>query len=73
MLHIINCKLKLLSLIMLKVVINIKHYFNITGIIMVDIDPIELVRGIWLRCFGEIYQERLYRYLKIFLNRPIEG
>jgi len=47
--------------------------FKKTGIILVDIDPLELVQGIRLKCFGEIYQERLYRYLKIFLNRTTEG
>lgn len=43
------------------------------GTILVHIDPLELVRGIWLKCFGEIYQEKLYRYLRIFLDKPIEG
>jgi RNA-directed DNA polymerase len=39
---------------------------------MVDIDPLQLVRDVWLKCFGKLYQERLYRYLRIFLNKPIE-
>lgn len=42
------------------------------GIILVNIDPLELVRGICLRCFGEVYQEKLYKYLRVFLNRLTE-
>ncbi len=29
-----------------------------------------LVEKISLRCFGEVYQERLVRYLKVFLTAP---
>jgi hypothetical protein len=39
---------------------------------MVDVDPLALIREIRLRCFGEIYQERLFNYLKIFLDLPGE-
>ena len=38
---------------------------------MVDTDPLSLVNLVEmtpLRCFGEIYQEKLARFLKIFLN-----
>lgn len=36
---------------------------------MVDVDPLELVLETRLRCFGEEQQEKLYYYLKVFLNR----
>jgi len=39
---------------------------------MVDIDPLALVEKISLRCFGEVYQERLVRYLKVFLTTPMD-
>lgn len=34
---------------------------------MVDIDPLALVEQISLKCFGEAYQDKLARFLKIFL------
>lgn len=34
---------------------------------MVDIDPLTLVEQISLKCFGEVYQDKLVRFLKIFL------
>jgi hypothetical protein len=38
------------------------------GSILEHIDPPSLVEKTPLRCFGEVYQEKLARYLRIFLN-----
>jgi len=35
---------------------------------MVDIDPLTLVKQTPLRCFGEVYGDKLVRFLKIFLQ-----
>ncbi len=35
---------------------------------MVDIRPLELGEQTPLRCFGEEYQDRLARFLKVFLS-----
>jgi len=45
------------------------------GTILVDIAPLTLVEKTDLRCFGEIYGEKLARYVKIFLrlSAPREG
>lgn len=34
---------------------------------MVDIDPLCLIKMTYLRCFGEVYQDKLVRFLKTFL------
>ena len=44
-------------------IINKKNNYNQSkqiGTILVDIDPLDLITRITLRCFGEIYQEKLY-------------
>jgi hypothetical protein len=43
------------------------NYLNDPGSIMVHIDPLALVEQTPLRCFGEEYQDKLARFLKIFL------
>jgi len=35
---------------------------------MVDIDPLTLIKTTYLRCFGEVYQDKLVRFLKTFLD-----
>lgn len=37
---------------------------------MVDIDPLVLAKQTYLRCFGEVGQDKLVRYLRIFLSYP---
>jgi len=39
----------------------------VSGTIMVDIDPLTLIKTTDLRCFGEVYQDKLVRFLKTFL------
>ncbi len=34
---------------------------------MVHINPLNLIKTTYLRCFGEVYQEKLVRFLKTFL------
>ena len=34
---------------------------------MVDIDPLNLIKTTYLRCFGEVFQDKLVRFLKTFL------
>jgi hypothetical protein len=41
---------------------------NPCGTIMVDIDPLTLVEQTSLRCFGEVYRDKLIRFLKTFLQ-----
>jgi len=43
-------------------------YFKNVGTIMVDIDPLTLIKTTYLRCFGEVYQDKLVRFLKTFLD-----
>ena len=40
---------------------------------MVDIDPLNLVKTTHLRCFGEVFQDKLVRFLKAFLDLGVEG
>ena len=40
----------------------------LSGSILEHIDPPGLVEKTPLRCFGEVYQEKLTRYLRIFLK-----
>jgi hypothetical protein len=35
---------------------------------MVDIDPLILVEQTYLRCFVEVGQDKLVRYLRVFLG-----
>ena len=39
------------------------------GNILEHIDPLDLVKQTSLRCFGEDSQEKLFDYLRVFLNR----
>ena len=40
---------------------------------MEHIDPLDLVKQVNLRCFGEVYQERLFGCMRVFLNRLEES
>jgi len=46
---------------------QIMRYIDLNGTILVDIDPLTLVGKTPLRCFGEVHQEKLAWFLKIFL------
>ena len=35
---------------------------------MVDIDPQTLIKTTYLRCFVEVFQDKLVRFLKTFLD-----
>ena len=34
---------------------------------MVNVDPLELVKNTELRCFGEVYKEKLLRDIRVLL------
>jgi len=40
---------------------------------MVHIDPLELAKTTHLRCFREVFQDQLVRYLEIFLHKQVGG
>ncbi len=40
---------------------------------MEHIDPLTLTKQINLRCFGEVFQEKLFNCLRVFLNRLEES
>ena len=44
-----------------------------SGTIMEHIDPLTLVRQTPLKCFGEVFQEKLFNCLRVFLNRLEES
>ena len=47
--------------------LKFKYNGRYCGTIMVDIDPLTLIKTTDLRCFGEVYQDKLVRFLKTFL------
>jgi len=50
-----------------------KCCFFIVGSTIEHHDPLALVRKHPLRCFGEIYQEKLIYYLTVFIDPGVQG